>query len=353
MANDVPSTWPSPDPAVFAPMSAIYATEGLTLGQAQNSLKARAILLAQQGWHPSVVPTDGAPFARSPAAWSADPQAIYRVPAIAWRSNVSLVAYCVGPGGGGQIRIRSATNGNTLTTAVPAGGSWVAPVGTLLGGWGAGYDDVEVYTQGDGSDPTVVEHLALEMVPSTSPLAAPSSSDPVVPIDTDEGADDEPLSSDEGRAIRSGLEAYLARKSRLYTWSGLSGVDNAAIGPDAMPPWSHRTWSRALLGSHREGIKARIWVRARNSGGADAAIYVDTGGGHVNGNPQYRHALTVPAGTMSPTWYSADIYVDEGVPLRAQIGYPLYSIRTRGVPPVAVDTSFNEAELLSISMWGI
>jgi len=353
MANTIPTLWPSPDAALFPPLSFTYSREAKKIGQAINALKARPIVLAQQNWHPLGIGGDAPAFARKTNAWSAAGQVVYRIPRIPWRADVSLAAYVVVPAGGGQIRMKSATTGVTVTSALAAGAQWVQPGTALAVGTAGGYDDVEVYTRGDGSDPLVVEHLTLEHKPAASPLGAPGSST-VVPFDADELDDDEPLSADTAQSWRTSLATMLERVSRHITWSGLNDVDDSSVGPAEMPSWSHRVWSRAVLGARREESKVRVWALATNAGGDDAAIYLDAGGNHVNGSAQFRHEIVVPAGTVSPTWFSADVWLDEGVPLRATVPYPLCSFRTRGLPVGgAPDGSYNTASLLSLSAWGI
>lgn len=334
MGRTFSAAWPDLTLQHFAPREPIYAADLQALAEAANWLHARGMTAVTQAWADNI-------FSRQSNVYSAGHQAIYRVPDPGGgRVTVSGLVRASNGGAGGRVRLTSSGGASTATSGAITADGWYA-LGPVTCSFSFGYEDLEVRTIGDGSDPTVVESLFLYFSPATSPLGSGSLGG-FYPFDLSELDADRPVSADVLSRFLTNLTNLLARNRVYYTWSGLSDVDDPTAGTEAMPEWVHRGWTRGISGAIADGLTATVYVAA-NGGASDTYALVAHGGHALAGEPPWRTAIKIPAGVTG--WQTATVGVDESTRVEG-FDYPLASVGTWPGRPGA------DAEITSITVWG-
>lgn len=329
----------------IVPRQPILAADVAALLDAVNWLHARGRLAFSQAW------SDGI-FARSSNAYSASGQVRYRVPDPGGgRTALTVYAYVTRAGASGAVKVTTFAGAATATTAIPgAGPAWVK-VGPVTCSFGAGPEDVDVFTIGDGAGLTTVHTVFAEFEPASSPLGSGALGG-FLALDGDEAAADAALSSDLLLTVQADLADLLARNRVLYTWSGLHDVDDGTAGPEEMPAWSHRVWGRATPGAIDRGRTLTVNAYCVNSGGSAADFVFNAGGQGVDGNEDFELRVSCAGGFSG--WKSGTVELDEDShagpydhPMAALTVYPAGSATAP-----ARGWQRSDVDVRAISVWG-
>lgn len=334
MGRTYSPAWPDLTLQHFAPREPIYAADSQNLAEAANWLHARGMMAVTQAW------ADGI-FARKSAAYSVGAQAFWRVPDPGGgRTVVTGLVRASNGGAGGRVRLTALTGASTATSGLVTADGWYA-LGPVTCNLAFGYEDLQLRAIGDGTDPTVVTSVLLSFAGPSSPLGTGALGD-FYAFDLNELASDRPVSADVLARFLSNLTDLLGRNRVLYTWSGLSDVDDTSAGPSAMPEWVHRGWTRAITGANDDGLTATVYVHG-TGGASDKRALIMHGGAGLLGEGEWRTGVTIPAGVTG--WQTGTVQVDETTRIEGY-DYPLASVGLwpgRLVDPATVN---------SVTIWG-
>ena len=226
MARTIPSTHPYPDPYLFAAALPITQSPLTELGQAINFCHARgrAQTVSSQGWTDSMFKFTGAMPADPTCRWRVKQISKIHTAVNVWARAKKLTA------GTGTVRFKSVGSGATVDLVFNSATAAWKPVrsspSTLALTFTGGYDEVQMFESTSDGNLLVVEDEWVEY-PEAATLAAPASTDAIVPIDDGELDADSPLSADVGAVIRTDLDELLTRPRMYVNWSGLSGITYA------------------------------------------------------------------------------------------------------------------------------
>lgn len=356
MARTVPATYTAPEPGLYAPEEIVSeaTSDGSpeALAMAAQYLAALNLPVVDQGWN------DGDNPCRRSAAMPVMPAAgsygthvcVWRIPAYANRTSLDVAANAVRAGASGVVRFRSVTADDTVDLAIGAARGWVVGSG-LTCDFTAGYEDVEMYVSGAGGSDTSVYSAHVDFPIMSSPMSAPSASDGYVPFDEAELDDDEPLSADAMERLRANVDELLTRQRVVWTWSGLVNTSAGGAAAQAMPTYPHSLIVPVHRGTTRRDRKVRVWVRSVNAGGSDLAVKVLARGRTPKmDDARIIGSVTVPAGTASAAWFSADVRLPEELDFQA-VGVDHPCVRLGVVPEPSTGAKASTAPIWSMSAW--